>query len=93
MKIGFVSDSLGALSFDQMLDQAAALGVSGVEINTGGWSQAPHIDLPQLRQSLPPAEAFCKLSRAAGSRSLRSTSTAIRFTPSIAGRAKSFMRR
>ncbi|GBR12186.1 sugar phosphate isomerase/epimerase family protein [Asaia spathodeae] len=51
MKIGFVSDSLGTLSFDQMLDQAAALGVEGVEINTGGWSRAPHLDLSRLRQS------------------------------------------
>jgi len=48
MKIGMVSDSLANLSFDEMLDAAAALGVEGVEINTGNWSEAPHIKLPEL---------------------------------------------
>ena len=45
MKLGFVSDSLGGLGFDAMLDHAARLGVSGVEVNTCGWSTAPHFDL------------------------------------------------
>ncbi|WP_425098309.1 sugar phosphate isomerase/epimerase family protein [Tropicibacter sp. S64] len=48
MKLGFVSDSLGALSFEDMLDHAARLGVSGVEMNTGGWSTAPHLDRAEL---------------------------------------------
>jgi sugar phosphate isomerase/epimerase len=48
MKLGFVSDSLGGLSFDAMLDHAVRLGVSGVEVNTGGWSTAPHFDLETL---------------------------------------------
>ena len=43
MKLGFVSDSLGGLSFEAMLDEAVRLGVSGVEMNTGGWSTAPHL--------------------------------------------------
>ena len=30
MKLGFVSDSLGAMSFGEMLDHAARIGVSGV---------------------------------------------------------------
>lgn len=58
MKIGFVSDSLGTLSFEAMLDHAASLGVAGVEINTGGWSQAPHIDMPHLRESPSARRAF-----------------------------------
>ena len=45
MKLGFVSDSLGGMSFDKMLDNAARMGVSGVEVNTCGWSTAPHFDL------------------------------------------------
>ncbi len=45
MKLGFVSDSLGGLPFADMLDQAARMGVSGVEVNTCGWSTAPHFDL------------------------------------------------
>ena len=45
MKLGFVSDSLGGMSFEDMLDNAARMGVSGVEVNTCGWSTAPHFDL------------------------------------------------
>lgn len=49
MKLGFVSDSLGSMTFEQMLDSAVSLGVSGVEVNTGGWSTAPHFDLAAMR--------------------------------------------
>src|SRR5271169_5791772 len=45
MKIGMVSDSLSHLSFEEMLDAAAKLGIAGVEVNTGNWSSAPHLDL------------------------------------------------
>jgi sugar phosphate isomerase/epimerase len=48
MKIGIVSDSLGHLSFEELLDAAVELGVQGVEMNTGNWSSAPHIDLPAM---------------------------------------------
>ena len=45
MKLGFVSDSLGTLPFEEMLDHATRMGVSGIEVNTCGWSTAPHFDL------------------------------------------------
>jgi sugar phosphate isomerase/epimerase len=45
MKLGFVSDSLGGMSFTEMLDNAARMGVAGIEVNTCGWSTAPHFDL------------------------------------------------
>jgi sugar phosphate isomerase/epimerase len=48
MKLGFVSDSLGGLPFTDMLDHAACLGVQGVEVNTCGWSTAPHFDLKEM---------------------------------------------
>jgi len=48
MKIGIVSDSLAHLGFEAMLDAAVELGVAGVEVNTGNWSAAPHLDLPGL---------------------------------------------
>jgi len=48
MKIGMVSDSLGHLGFEEMLDAAADLGVQGIEVNTGNWSGAPHMDLSGL---------------------------------------------
>ena len=36
MNLGFVSDSLGGQSFTELLASAVTLGVSGIEINTGG---------------------------------------------------------
>ena len=48
MKLGFVSDSLGGMSLTDMLDHAQRMGVSGVEVNTCGWSTAPHFDLKGL---------------------------------------------
>ncbi|MGU9957756.1 MAG: hypothetical protein ACNYPI_09120 [Arenicellales bacterium WSBS_2016_MAG_OTU3] len=44
MKLDFVTDSLGAMSFEGLLDTAKRLQVSGIEINTGGWSTAPYFD-------------------------------------------------
>ena len=60
MKLGFVSDSLGGRTFDDLLDQARALGVDGVEVNTGGWSTAPHFDLPGMKSSASARTEFCK---------------------------------
>lgn len=48
MKIGLVTDSLASSPFDEMLDQAASVGVEQVEFCTGGWSEAPHIDVDLL---------------------------------------------
>jgi len=60
MKLGFVSDSLGGLSFEDMLDHAARLGVSGVEINTCGWSTAPHCSLDDLFDNSAAQKTFLK---------------------------------
>lgn len=48
MKLGFVSDSLGGLSLTDLLNHAQRMGVQGVEVNTCGWSTAPHFDLKAL---------------------------------------------
>lgn len=58
MKLGFVSDSLGAMSFADLLSNAARLGVSGIEVNTGGWSTAPHFDLQAMKSSAEARRAF-----------------------------------
>jgi sugar phosphate isomerase/epimerase len=58
MKLGFVSDSLGGMSFTDMLDNAQRMGVSGVEINTCGWSTAPHCDMQQLLSSATARSEF-----------------------------------
>ncbi|MCY6382803.1 sugar phosphate isomerase/epimerase family protein [Hoeflea prorocentri] len=45
MKLAFVSDSLSVMPLNELLDNAARMGVHGVEINTCGFSTAPHFDL------------------------------------------------
>ena len=46
------------MAFDALLDTAARLGVSGVEVNTGGWSTAPHFDLKAMKASADARRAF-----------------------------------
>lgn len=58
MKIGMVSDSLAHLPFEEMLDVAARLGIEGIEVNTGNWSTAPHLDLGDLLSSDGSRSAF-----------------------------------
>jgi sugar phosphate isomerase/epimerase len=48
MRIGLVTDSLGHLSFDDMLETAANLGIQALEFGCGGWSSAPHVNLDLL---------------------------------------------
>jgi sugar phosphate isomerase/epimerase len=60
VKLGFVSDSLGGLPFEAVLDNAARMGVSGVEVNTGGWSTAPHFDLARMKSDAAARNAFLK---------------------------------
>ncbi len=54
MKIGMVTDSLGHLSLDDMLNTAARLGIKGVEFNAANWTSAPHMNVKALLDS--PAE-------------------------------------
>lgn len=51
MKIGMVTDSLGSLSFDELLPTAANLGIEQLEFCCGNWSSAPHINLDLMLES------------------------------------------
>ncbi len=51
MKIGMVTDSLGYLSFDELVKTASSLGIQQLEFPCGNWSQAPHVQLDQLLAS------------------------------------------
>lgn len=66
MKIGIVSDSLSHLSFERLLDAAKSLGIAGVEMNTGGWSSAPHLKLDELLDSAGARTAFLDAFKARG---------------------------
>lgn len=58
MKIGLVSDSLAHLDFETLLDTAARLGIAGVEMTTGNFSTAPHLDLAGLLADAGRRRAF-----------------------------------
>jgi sugar phosphate isomerase/epimerase len=58
MKIGMVTDSLGGLGFEEVLDAAKGLGLDCVEFATGNWSSAPHIDIDALLKSKPGRDKF-----------------------------------
>ena len=66
MKIGMVSDSLGHLPFEEMLDQAASLGVEGIEVNAANWTAAPHIDRAGLLADARARRDFCRAFEARG---------------------------
>ena len=51
MKIGMITDSLPALSFDELLTTAARLGLDMLEFGCGNWSSAPHLDLAGMLDS------------------------------------------
>ncbi|WFP76742.1 sugar phosphate isomerase/epimerase [Mesorhizobium sp. WSM4906] len=62
MKIGMITDSLGNLSFDEMLNASAELGLETLEFACGNWSSAPHIDLAAMLDSaLTRAEFVAKV--------------------------------
>jgi len=51
MEIGLITDSLSSRSFDEVLGIAADLGLGSIELPTGNWSEAPHLDLDALLDS------------------------------------------
>jgi sugar phosphate isomerase/epimerase len=51
MELGLYTDSLGQMERDAVLDVAARIGATGIEIATGGQSAAPHLDRERLLAS------------------------------------------
>jgi sugar phosphate isomerase/epimerase len=68
MRLTLMTDSLGRLSFEEMLDTAAMLGIETLEMPTGGYSNAPHMDIEKLLES---SEERGKFIRAIESRGLK----------------------
>ncbi len=49
--LSYVTDSLGHLPFEEMLDVITQMGIDTIEMTTGGWSPAPHLKLDELLES------------------------------------------
>ena len=58
MKLSYVTDSLGHLPFEKMLDAVAEMGIDTIEMTTGGWSPAPHLRLNELLESVAKRSEF-----------------------------------
>lgn len=48
MKLGMITDSLGHLALEPMLEIAQDLGFEALEFACGNWSPAPHVDLERM---------------------------------------------
>ena len=51
LTLGLLTDSVAHLTLEGVLDLAVECGLTGIELATGGWSSAPHIDLSYLLSS------------------------------------------
>jgi sugar phosphate isomerase/epimerase len=58
MKIGMITDSLGALPFDDLLGTAAEFGIEKLEFAAGNWSLAPHLALDRMLDSASTRHEF-----------------------------------
>ncbi|MFS8050548.1 sugar phosphate isomerase/epimerase family protein [Rhizobium sp. BR 314] len=58
MRLSLVTDILGYLSFEDMLDTVSKLGFEAVELGCGNWSKAPHLKLDELLSSELAREDF-----------------------------------
>ncbi len=61
MKIGLVTDSLGHLPFEDMLDTAQQMGITEVELCCGNWSSAPHMELDIMLESRMGRQAMLEM--------------------------------
>ncbi len=66
MEIGFVTDGLGFLSFEEMLLTIIELGITQLELPCGNWSRAPHIDLDGMTESKEKRDEYIGKVREAG---------------------------
>ncbi|WP_416655835.1 sugar phosphate isomerase/epimerase family protein [Bacillus amyloliquefaciens] len=58
MKLSYVTDSLGHRPFEEMLDIISGMGIDTIEMTTGGWSSAPHLNLDELLKSSEKRNVF-----------------------------------
>ncbi len=58
MKTGLVTDILGYMPFEKMLDTCQELGIETLELGCGNWSKAPHLDLDGLLESAEARKQF-----------------------------------
>ena len=58
MKLSCCTDVLGNLPFETMLDHLKSVGILAVEMTTGGWSSAPHVNMEELLEDVSARTRF-----------------------------------
>lgn len=58
MRLSYIPDSLGYMKLEDMLDTIRSLGVDAIELTTGNWSAAPHINLDELVSNVEARKNF-----------------------------------
>lgn len=58
MTTGLVTDVLGYMTIEELLDTCVSLGIESLELGCGNWSKAPHMDLDGLLESTEKRRQF-----------------------------------
>ncbi|MBS7008760.1 sugar phosphate isomerase/epimerase family protein [Anaerostipes sp.] len=66
MRLCLNTDGLGHLSFEEMVETAAQIGIESLEIACGNWSSAPHIDLEEMVASASARDKYMDKIRSKG---------------------------
>lgn len=66
MKLGLFTDGLPDMPFEQVLDEAVKMGIQVLEIATGGYSCAPHLDMEKLLHSAQARKEFMQAMESRG---------------------------
>ncbi len=66
MKLGLFTDGLAYMPFEDMLKAAADMGIQVLEFGTGGYSNAPHLNMQELLSSAQARKEFLEKIHAYG---------------------------
>lgn len=58
MQLGLFTDGLPDMPLERMLDEAVSMGIEVLELGTGGYSCAPHLDMAKLLESASARKEF-----------------------------------
>lgn len=68
MHVGFLTDGLGHRPLSEVLEMVQEMGIAEIELATGNWSTAPHVDVPALLNSAQSRERLLEAVSAHGVR-------------------------
>ncbi|RSK55314.1 sugar phosphate isomerase/epimerase family protein [Bacillus canaveralius] len=87
MKAGLVTDILGCMPLEEMLDTCVDLGFEALELGCGNWSKAPHVDLEGLIESANQRDRFLNAIKSRGLEIVALNCSGNQLDPTEAGRA------